>query len=266
MSASDVTTRLGNRFEVRAVLVGERIDIRGIEPRLSTQLPVVIEVAPSGCAALLRTGVVVLFGVDPIQQERFVADLGPRIQDPRAKVETERAVVRIGDADGVEPDAVIVKEVTIERLQVLAEVLGKSVILGRYELEIADTFAEIEPFAAAMRRGPRRLPWKQTDLVRHIGAGILSEHALVGRAEVLEKPDVLWDRPELDRWYARLEDEYELRERHLAVDTKLALVSRAAQTMLELSQTRRSLSIEYYILGLIVFEVAIAIFELVTRR
>ena len=41
-----------------------------------------IEVAPSGYAVLLRAGAVVLFGVDPIQQERFIADLGARIHGP----------------------------------------------------------------------------------------------------------------------------------------------------------------------------------------
>jgi uncharacterized Rmd1/YagE family protein len=62
--------------------------------------------------------------------------------------------------------------------------------------------------------------------------------------------------------YARLEDEYELRERHLALDTKLAVVTRSAQALLELSQARRSLHVEYYIVGLIFAELALAIAQL----
>src|SRR5678815_2806282 len=107
---------------------------------MSPQLPVIIEVAPSGYAVLLRSGVVVLFGIDPIQQERFIADLGKRIQDKYEEPEIERATVRVGEADGVEPDAIIVKEVTIARLQVIAEALGRSAILARYEQEIAEAF------------------------------------------------------------------------------------------------------------------------------
>ena len=75
----DLVARLGTRFEVSAVHVGERIAIRGIEPRVPPQLPVMIEVAPAGYAVLLRAGAVVLVGIDPIQQERFLADLGARI-------------------------------------------------------------------------------------------------------------------------------------------------------------------------------------------
>jgi uncharacterized Rmd1/YagE family protein len=259
MAGSDVASRLGASFEVRAIHVGERIDTRGVEPRLSTVLPVIIEVAPSGYAVLLRAGAVVLFGVDPIQQERFIKDLGPRIQEPYEKYETERAVIRVADADSIELDALTIKEASIERLQVIAVILGKSVVLGRYETQIAEAFNAIEPMAIQMKAAPRRLPWKQRDLVHQIGAAMLSEHQLVGRAEVLEKPDLLWDNPELDRFYARLEDEYELRERHLALDTKLAVVSRAAQTMLDLSQARRSLNVEYYIVALFVLEIVLAL-------
>ncbi len=258
----DLAMRLGTRFEVRAVHVGERIEVRGIEPRLSPVLPCIIEVAPSGYAVLIRGGAVVLFGIDPIQQERFIKDLGARIHEAYEKHEVERAFVRLGDGDGVDPDALIVKEITVERLQVIAEVLAKSVILQRYEQEIDDVFKSIEPMAQQMRDKPSGLPWKQADMVQHIGEAMLAEHQLVGTAEVTEKPDLLWDKPDLDRFYARLEDEYEIRERLSVVERKLAVVSNAARTMLELSQSRRSLHVEYYIVALILIEIVLSLYEM----
>jgi uncharacterized Rmd1/YagE family protein len=95
---------------------------------------------------------------------------------------------------------------------------------------------------------------------------MLAEHSLVARAELLEKPDLLWESGELDRLYKRLEDEYELRERYLAMDTKLAVISKTAQTMLELAQARRSLKVELYIVALIVFEVVLGLFELAAKH
>jgi len=260
--ASDVIARLGTRFEVRAIHVGENIDVRSVEPRLSPQLPVIIEVAPAGCAVLLRGGAAILFGIDPIQQERFIADLGPRIYQRYETLESERAMIRVGDPEGVEPDALVLKEVTIERLQVIAEILAKSVVLARNEQEIRVAFDSIEPLAAQMKAAPRRLPWRHRDLVRHIGEAMLVEHQLVDRAEVLEKPELLWDRADLDRLYARLEDEYEIRERYLVLESKLSLVTTAARTMLELNQARRSLNVEYYILALIVVEVVLALYQI----
>jgi uncharacterized Rmd1/YagE family protein len=262
---SDLAAKLGTRFEVRAIHVGERIEVRGVEPRLSPVLPCIIECAPSGFAVLLRGGAVVLFGVDPISQERFIKDLGARIQEPYEKHETERAYVRVSDGEGIEPDAILIKEVTVERLQVIAEVLAKSVILQRHEQEIDEAFRSIEPMAQKMRNEPGRLPWRQADMVQQIGKAIIAEHQLVGTSEIGEKPDLLWDKPDLDRFYARLEDEYEIRERHLVVERKLAVVSSTARTMLELSQTRRSLNVEYYIVALILLEIVLSLYEMIHR-
>jgi uncharacterized Rmd1/YagE family protein len=259
--SSDVIRDLGPRFEARAVNVADRIEVRGVDPRLSNHLPVTVAVG-SGCAMLFRSGAVVFFGVDTVAQERFLHDLAPRIHGRYAVPESERAVIRIGDGDSVEPEALILREPSIERMQVIAEILAKSVVLARNEQEIGRAFDAIEPLAAQMKRTPRRLPWRHSDLVHHIGDAMLVEHQLVDRAEVLEKPELLWDRPDLDRLYARLEDEYEIRERHMVLESKLSLVTTAARTMLELTQARRSLYVEYYILALIVFEVVLALYQI----
>ena len=46
---------------------------------------------------------------------------------------------------------------------------------------------------------------------------------------VREKPDILWDRPDLERFYARLEDEYELVERAEDLDRKLSVIGSTAE-------------------------------------
>ena len=256
----DTPRDLGARFEARALNLADRIDIKGLDPRLSIHLPITVAVG-TGCAMLFRSGVIVFFAVDTVAQERFIHDLEPRMTGRYTAPEVERAVIRLGEQEAVEPDALIIKESSIERLQVVAEILAKSVVLAHNEQTIREAFDAIEPLARSMQRDPTRLPWKQRDLVRHMGAAMMAEHTLVDRAEVLEKPELLWDRPDLDRLYARLEDEYEIRERHHILESKLSLVSNAARTMLELTQSRRSLSVEYWIVGLIVFEVILALWE-----
>lgn len=87
-------------------------------------------------------------------------------------------------------------------------------------------------------------------------------HQMVGRAEVTEKPDVLWDHPDLERVHARLADEYELRDRSVALDRKLDLVSRTLATLVDLDQQDRSLRVEWYIVILIVFEIGLTLYEM----
>jgi uncharacterized Rmd1/YagE family protein len=88
---------------------------------------------------------------------------------------------------------------------------------------------------------------------------------MVGRVEIGENPEILWDRPELERLYMRLIDEYELRERHRAIERKLELISRTAETALELLHNKRSLRVEWYIVILILVEIVLFLyFELLT--
>jgi uncharacterized Rmd1/YagE family protein len=106
--------------------------------------------------------------------------------------------------------------------------MSKSVVLALHESQIAVAFDQIEPLAAAIRRRGRG-GRDASNLVRQIGEILLTQHRMVGRVAIEDKPDVLWDRPELERLYARLADEYELSERSRAIDRKLT-----ARTLLEL--------------------------------
>src|SRR5262249_37311635 len=99
-------------------------------------------------------------------------------------------------------------------------------------------------------------------LLQHIGNVLAIQQKMVGRVETSEKPEVVWEHPELDRPYMRPAEEYELRDRSRAIDQKLEIVSRTVETLLSLEQTRSSLRVEWYILALIVAELIIAGYSL----
>jgi uncharacterized Rmd1/YagE family protein len=87
-----------------------------------------------------------------------------------------------------------------------------------------------------------------------------------GGVAVEEKPDALWDRPDLERLYSRIEDEYELRERATALNRKLAVVGDTAQVLTDLIDTERSLRLEMIIVLLIVFEIVITFYQMFTGQ
>jgi uncharacterized Rmd1/YagE family protein len=122
----------------------------------------------------------------------------------------------------------------------------------------------IEPPAARLRR-TGRTGSQPRRLMQQIGEVLLTQHRMVGRVEVGEKPDVLWDVPGLERLYARLEDEYELIERGKAIDRKLEVIRETSATLLELVQDRRSLRLEWYVILLIVAEVLLSLYEIFVR-
>ena len=76
----------------------------------------------------------------------------------------------------------------------------------------------------------------------------------------MEKPDVLWERPNLERFYGRLEDEYELKERANVLTRKLTVISDTAQALADIIDTERSLRLEMIIVLLIAAEIVISVY------
>lgn len=58
---------------------------------------------------------------------------------------------------------------------------------------------------------------------------------------------------------------FELKERAYALGRKLELITRTAETLLDLLQAQRSLRVEWYITILIVIEIGFTIYELFLR-
>jgi uncharacterized Rmd1/YagE family protein len=92
----------------------------------------------------------------------------------------------------------------------------------------------------------------------------LVKHRGAGRVAVQEKPDVLWDRSDLNRLYSKLEDEYEIIERAEVLRHKLEVIGETATAMTDLIDTERSLRLEIAIVALIVLEVFITLYQMAT--
>jgi uncharacterized Rmd1/YagE family protein len=99
-------------------------------------------------------------------------------------------------------------------------------------------------------------------LLKLIGEALLVQHNVSGRVAVADKPDALWDRVDLERLYARLEDEYELVQRVEVLNRKLAVVAETANTLADIIDTRRSLRLEIIIVFLIAFEIVIGFWQI----
>ena len=215
---------------------------------------------------VFRYGAVVFFDVAAADQDQYLRELAPLVEDRYERPETEEIPISVGSEkrEGVEAGAVVVRNASVERLQIVAAVLGKSVALAQYEADVAANFDRIEPFAVELEKRGRGGSDMRL-LLRHIGRGLLNEHKMVARVEVSERPELLWDHPELEQLYLRLEDEFELQERTEILDRKLEVISRTVETILDLVQRDRSSRVEWYIVILIVLEIVLSVYGLFGR-
>ncbi len=253
-------------FKARALLVGDRLDLRALEEADSLALtPLAIDVE-GGVAVLYRYGAVVLFGVDPLHESVILNRLSGLVTGAYASPEVEEVNIRVDpDArEGMRSNTITIRTVEVERLQIIADVLAKSVVLAQYEGKVSQNIERIEPLAVDLEQHGR-ISGKPKEMLRHIGTMLLSEYMMVGRVNIPEKPEVLWENPALQGLYNRLEDEFEILERHTALERKLNLISQTAETLLDVLNNRHSLRLEWYIIILIAAEIILTLYELFVR-
>ncbi|MBE9079753.1 RMD1 family protein [Romeria aff. gracilis LEGE 07310] len=256
-----------DKVTVRALFLGQRINLAYLTDLDAIAAePPVVKAGENGAAVLFDYGTVVLFGLSDPEEAELLEQLQTLVVNPYEQPESEQAALRPESTDSgkVENGVILLAQCDIPRIQLIADVLSKSVVLAQYEKEVAEVFAQIEPFAL----GVKRSNWRQRqgeELLRQIGNTLIVQNKIVGQAEIIDKPELLWDYPQLDRLFARVEDEYEIRERHLTLEKKLALVLRTVETALELRHQHTSIRLEWYIVILIVLELLLSLYELFTK-
>jgi uncharacterized Rmd1/YagE family protein len=254
------------RRRVRAFLLSDRIDTANLEHNgVVSTAPVTYKFGEDGFVTLFRYGVAVTLGLSPEEEQQVLRTLEPRLIRPITPPEEETLFIEQAPDkdDQILPGGpLLLKTITPEHLIVIADALSKSVVLARDEREVAGVFEIVEPFARQLAEKGRIGAGRRT-ILRHIGNALLVQHRLSGRVAVTEKPDVVWDRQDLDRLYARLEDEYELKERAEALSRKLEVIADTAEILTDTIDTRRSLRLEVIIVILIAVELAIAGFQVI---
>lgn len=255
----------GQRITARALLLGDRLDVAGLERSdVLSVAPLAFRAGQEGFVALFRYGVAVLVGLTPLEEDEVIRSLRQRIVGEFARHEEETAIIELSpDKDDQIPAGgpILLKDLSTERLVVIADALSKSASLARDEREASAFFDVVDPFARHLAEKGRR-PAGRREILKHVGHALLVRQRISGRVAVEEKPDVLWDRPDLERLYARLEDEYELKERAVSLHSKLEVIGDTAQTLTDLIDTERSLRLELIIVLLIVFEIFISFYQI----
>jgi len=256
------------QLTAHALLIGDRINTAGFEGQVLSNTPLALRIGANGTAVVFRYGVVVFIGLTADEEAEFVERLQTRTFGKITPSEEEWAKIQIARESG-EPipvgGPIPVMDFSLDRIQVVSDALAKSVVLGRDEKEVANVFDTIDPFARELAR-LGKTSRNRTDLLKLMGNALLVQHRLSGRVAVAEKPDVLWDRPDLERLYARLEDEYELSERVETLNRKLAVIADTATTLADIVDTKRSLRLEIIVVFLIAFEIVITFYEIYARN
>ena len=265
---SELSNQTSRYVTVRALLLGDRIDTVGLERNdvLSTT-PLAFRIGSEGYVVLFRYGVAVLFGMSPLQEDEIIRSLNGRIIGAFVRREEESTQIEIApDKDEqITPNGTIaLKALLPEHILIIADAIATNVILAHDERNVSAVFDVIEPLARELAEHGRT-PGGRRTILKHIGNALLVQHRVSGLVAVAEKPDVLWERADLERFYARLEGEYELKERADLLTRKLTVISDTGQALADIINTERSLRLERIIIVLILLETIFTGYQMFIR-
>lgn len=250
------------RMTARALLLGDRIDASGLERSdMMSSNPLAFHAGAAGFVALYRFGVAVMIGLSPLEEDEVLNQVKLRVSGEHEHIDDETVHLEISpdQEDRIPPGGTInLRDLSPARLLVVSDALAKTVSLGRDEREVNAVFDVIEPFAAQLfEKG--RPPGRRRSMLKLIGQTLLVQHRVSGRVAIEEKPDVLWDRPDLERLYARLEDEYELKERAETLKRKLDVIAETARALTDIIDADRATRLETTVVVLIVTEILLTL-------
>lgn len=256
------------RFAVRAVYFSGVIDLKAFRashpqwPAYAAD-PLVVELLHGQYGVLTKFGAAVLVNCEEAAGRELtdaVAKLGLQRDDRVGDTLT----VRVADADqdvAADFDGVSVREFGLDKLKMVALSLGQSVALEHFEAEIDRALREVQPRVDALRVDGK-LQGAEKFVLRDIGFVLAVRAQVLAHLTLFDKPPDAWESAAIDRLDSVLYDHFDLDERMSAVNQKVEFLNDLNSTFLEALNHRKSVRLELIVVGLIVFEVLMGLWEL----
>lgn len=253
--------------EVNAVLIGNEINLKALTMHSSARKDSILtQLSDQSVAIVYPYGALVFFNATTAATVELIGHCQRFASKLFSTPETEQFMVIIqpDQPEGIVQKKVIINKVSKERFEIIGDALAKSLILEYHENRIGHLFDKVDPIAKSLKeRG--KLGYATSDILKHIGSSLLMSQEMVGKIQVTEKPQVLWEHDELEPLHAQLVEDLEILERQSSLERKIELISGTAQISLEVLQHSHGNRLEWYIIILIAIEISLQLYDLFFR-
>lgn len=134
-------------------------------------------------------------------------------------------------------------------------VIAKSVALERIEEQVDQVLDRMEEIISLLDRG--KLSISDRRLAKLASSILNFKYRSISHIMVLDKPDIAWDKPDVDRLYLTMAQLFELEQRYQEIRTKSETLMDITEVFTSLSHARRATRLEWIIIILIGIEIVI---------
>lgn len=253
-----------DRYSVDTIYIGESIDLKRIQESikqysyLNRDDPLVIKILKDQYVVLTKFGTMTFWNIPVRLRPQLVNEIRPYVKNKKEHYpyDEETKVLIGGSVEKITFEKVYSEKLGVEKIKIISHVLSQSVALERYEDDIEKSFIEIESIVENLKlRGKAFLSEKE--LLKQIGRVLSVKQTVISHLSIFDKPDEIWESPELERLYNRMDAEYDLRSRFDVLDKKANYLSDISKMMMEFLAEKRNAFLETIIIILIVFEIGL---------
>jgi len=132
---NNLSSQSSPRITVRALLLGDHIDTAGLErPDILSTMPLAFRIEGHAFVVIFRYGVVVLFGMTPLQEDQIIQSLAGRIIGRYTRREQETTQIEIApdkDEQIALSGTISLKALLPEHVLIIADAIATNRILAR---------------------------------------------------------------------------------------------------------------------------------------
>lgn len=210
-------------------------------------------------------GAVVFVGMEPKECEQRVAAIGARLVGEPHPPLTETFAIELDPTRPMEVrfDRVVMPALELGAIEIVAEVLAQSVAMDYYADDVAEIEAETDRIAAELR-SQGRIPGRVRPTLQFIGLCIATRNDVISTLALFDKPDATWENEQLDRLWSGMRKMLEFDDRYRALDAKLRMFQDNLVLLVDLARQRHTLALELAVVLLILLEVAVMVWQMLT--
>lgn len=253
-----------DKYSVETIYIGESVDLKKVQEGikhysfLNRDVPLVMKVLKDQYVVLTKFGTITFWNIPTRLHLQLTKEIQPYVKNKRDNYAYDEDIKVLigGSVEKVTFEKVYSESLGVEKIKIISHVLSQSVALERYEDDIEKSLTELEGIVENLKlRGKAFLSEKE--LLKQIGRVLSVKQTVISHLSIFDKPDEIWESPELERLYNRMDAEYDLRARFDVLDKKANYLSDISKMLMEFLAEKRNAFLETIIIALIVFEIGL---------
>ncbi|OGN02404.1 MAG: hypothetical protein A2655_01580 [Candidatus Yanofskybacteria bacterium RIFCSPHIGHO2_01_FULL_43_42] len=260
MPSKDTKSQLA-KYSLETVYIGEYIDLKRVQENikhysfLNRDHPLVVRLLKDQYAVLTKFGAVTFWNVPYRLRSQFFNELKPYVKAKKESYpyDEDTKVIVGGEFDRVTFEKVSLSHLDVNHIKIISYVLSQSVALERYEDEIETSLSEIGAIVENLKTSGKAM-LRERQVLKQIGRVLSVKQTVVAHLSLFDKPEEVWESPDLENLYNKLNAEYDLRDRFDVLDEKTNYLSDISQMLMNFLAEKRNAFLEIIIIILFIVD------------